>query len=340
MLFHGRRFRRIAGYRMLTARDCVADIAPADGGSWFDDFLPATLLLGDPGARDAALHALQACIPHRRVLPVAVAGIDPGRLAMNEPYAVVGHERARDANQFIFDMEIRNAAGAPVERWSGLRLQAVEPLSEPLEWPHALAGAYLERRLEELLGEPVRVGLHEDGACDRASRRNAALALAGIDASTLFARPDGKPEMGRHDRWETVSVTHTPTLTLAVATSSGTVGCDLEAIEPRANDWRNLLGADRLALARLVSERTGEDFDTAATRVWSACECSRKANARPSAPLLLDDVLGSKSIMLRAGAATIASLVLTVRGTGRIAAAVSVAPQVVDIARPAHAEVK
>src|SRR5262249_50329105 len=56
ILFHTGRFRRVGGYRRLRATECVADLLPAPpaarSGGWFNRYLPATLLLGDPGARD------------------------------------------------------------------------------------------------------------------------------------------------------------------------------------------------------------------------------------------------------------------------------------------------
>ncbi|MCP3905140.1 MAG: erythronolide synthase, partial [Planctomycetes bacterium] len=78
ILFQDGRFRRLTGYRTLCATECVAEIG-ARSDSFFSSFLPADLVLGDPGSRDAALHALQACIPHRTILPTGVDRIIPAR---------------------------------------------------------------------------------------------------------------------------------------------------------------------------------------------------------------------------------------------------------------------
>ena len=66
------------GYRRLRATGCVAEIAVGDQAEWFDRYLPAELILGDPAARDAAIHAVQACIPHATILPVGVERLIPG----------------------------------------------------------------------------------------------------------------------------------------------------------------------------------------------------------------------------------------------------------------------
>ena len=39
---------------------------------WFGRYLPQDLILGDAGARDAAIHALQACVPQGTILPVGI----------------------------------------------------------------------------------------------------------------------------------------------------------------------------------------------------------------------------------------------------------------------------
>src|SRR5207244_100887 len=76
LLFQRGRFQRLAGYRWLRATECAADIAADGAAAWFGRWLPGTLVLGDPGARDAALHAVQACIPHRVLLPIGVDRIE------------------------------------------------------------------------------------------------------------------------------------------------------------------------------------------------------------------------------------------------------------------------
>jgi enediyne polyketide synthase len=58
------------------------------------------------------------------------------------------------------------------------------------------------------------------------------------------------------------------------------VGVDIEIIEDRnAETWRGLLDDDGYSLARNISNETGETFNTAATRVWTLLESSKKANS-------------------------------------------------------------
>ena len=313
MLFHGGRFRRLRGYRLLRGKECVAEIEPHDGTPWFGPYLPTELLLGDPGARDACLHAIQACIPHRRLLPT---GIDRLIIHRIEPgmRVVRARERSREGNNFIYDMQVTNAAGGLVEQWEGLRLRAVEELPAPVSWPTPLLGPYLERRLEELVAGAVVAVAAQDGA-DRGRSANSQLALRQILGETeqIFRRPDGKPVAGK-DR--SLSAAHAGRFTLAAA-GRGRVACDVEHVAERADiAWEGLLGTDRLRLAERISKERAEDLHTSATRLWNALECMKKAGLPPDAPLVLDSVAPDGWVLFRAGALMIASCVAAIQGIG------------------------
>ncbi|WP_143466851.1 type I polyketide synthase [Lentzea kentuckyensis] len=162
-LFHGRRFQRVRGYRELQARRCVADIAVDAGAAWFSAFLPPRLVLGDFGARDAFIHAAQACVPHRRVLPVAVERIELTGRHHGAVVRAVGVETDSGPDELTYDLTVHNADGEVTERWTGLRLRMVEPLPLPDSWAPEIAAAYAQRRLAELTGRDVRVRSGDGG---------------------------------------------------------------------------------------------------------------------------------------------------------------------------------
>jgi len=306
LLFQNGRFRRITSYQHLRATECVAGIAPAgtsDGPRpWFNRYLPQDLALGDPGIRDAAIHAIQACIPHARVLPAGAAEIWTHPHAGNGELRLHACERSREGNLLVYDLEIKTLDGELVERWSGLELRIVGPAVLPHQWPGALLAPYLERRIAESWGPPrVSITLSPNG-----------------HANGILKRPDGKPSPnGVH-----VSRSHAGQLTLEV-TSHVPVGCDCEQVTPRRQDgWRDLLGPDGFALAELIAHSASESPDIAATRVWCAIESLKKAGARPDAGLVLssEDATASAPsswITLRSGAARIATLVAPVDGAGQ-----------------------
>lgn len=281
LLFHRGRFRRVLGYDALSASGCVARIGPAEGARWFPQRPADELRLGDPAVRDAALHALQACIPHRRVLPVAVERIRLGRLDPACCYTMRARERRRESDRFTFDLEIRDAEGGLVEHWQGLELQAIDRLALPRSWPPALLGPFLERRLDELLpGLGIRIRLGEDIASD-----SLFAALLG-PGRPVRRRPDGRPEAD-----QPVSAAHAGRLVLA-ATAADPVGCDIETVEPRdAAVWKDLLGDRLWALALTLSEGQPDGLEEAATRIWAALEALKKAGASPAqTPLVFERV--------------------------------------------------
>jgi enediyne polyketide synthase len=313
VLFHTGRFRRVSGYRRLSATECLAEISPDGALPWFGRYLPAGLVLGDPGVRDAAIHGIQACIPHATLLPVGVERILSGRIATDAPYFLAARERQRLGDTFVYDLEVRSPDGRVRERWQGLTLRAVDSIAAPAVWPLALLGPFLERRLAELLpGAGVRVALERRPEGGREASDAVLRRLLGREAA-IRRRPDGRPEVDG----ARISVSHAGDVVLAIAGgAAGVVGCDLEPIVPRgAAAWRDLLGAERLRLAEVLAREggAGEDEDSAATRVWAAAECLTKAGVLHGAPLVLADRTADGWQLLRSGDRVIGTLAAPIR---------------------------
>ncbi len=322
LLFHGGRFRRLAGYRRLAARECVADVTAGDGAPWFGAFLPAALELGDPGARDAAIHAVQACIPHALLLPVGVERIAAYGPAAG-PVTVHARERSGDGENFVWDVVVADGEGRVAERWDGLRLRRVADLPVRDEWPEALLAPYLERRIGELAPSgSVRVALHPGGAGNGRRRGSDAALGEAAGGGAVLRRPDGRPEVPGGPM---VSASHGRAVTLGVAGPG--VGADVERVVPRASAaWRGLLGAERQRLAERVAAESGEDGDTAATRVWCAGESLKKGGVAPDAPLVLASASADGWVVLRSGPRVIPTYAARVRGEGPLALAVAMEP--------------
>ena len=335
VLFHQGRFRRVEGYRRLRATECLADISPDGSTAWFGRYLPDRLILGDPGARDAAIHGIQACIPHATLLPTGVDRVVTLGLAADVPLMLAARERSRHGDDFVYDLELVDAEGRLRERWEGLRLKAVDRIAPPESWTATLLSPHVERRLQEILpGSGVRVSLSPNG---QEGSRKAVFSLLGAGESSH--RPDGKPEAAGGQ----VSVSHAGSLMLAVARNAPGVriGCDLEPVEARPEEiWRGLLGPDRFLLAELIARERGESRDAAATRVWAAAESLAKAGVPHGAPLTLESggsrpTDGDGWLILRSGDLRIGSLVAPVRElAGPAALAVLIDPG--DLGVPAE----
>jgi enediyne polyketide synthase len=285
ILFHDGRFRRLNKYHLLKATECLAEITPDGNASWFSQYLPSTLILGDAATRDAAIHAIQACIPHGLLLPKRVERISFGANAAPGPVKVHARERAQIDGNYIYDLELIGADGSVQERWDGLQLRMLNRLAPPGPWVEPLLIPYLERRARELIAGPrISVALECCEAGSREALGKRAIQTALGQKMEVWKRFNGKPETaGNHH----VSAAHSDVLTLAVA-SSEPVACDMEPVAERtASVWLDLLGEERAALSKLVARQGKEEYSTSATRVWAASECLKKAGAAVCAPLLL-----------------------------------------------------
>lgn len=312
-LFQGARFQRLRRYHRAAARHVDADVAVRGPAGWFSGFLPSDLLLGDPGMRDALMHGNQVCVPDATLLPAGIERVYPlGAKVDSGELRYCATERERHGDTYIYDIAVRTADGEVVERWDGLRLQAVRKKDGRGPWVPTLLGSYLERTLGDLVGAQVAVAV-EPGEAEGTEQRRARTAVAAGRAFgepvTVRYRPDGRPEV---DGDRGISAAHGAGLTLCVA-AEGALGCDVEAVTARsAQDWAGLLGA-YAPLAALVAAEMGEDADAASTRVWAAVECLQKAGVQTGAPLALAASRREAWVVFDSGSLRIATLVTTLR---------------------------
>ncbi|MEV5830917.1 SDR family NAD(P)-dependent oxidoreductase [Spirillospora sp. NPDC052242] len=187
LFFHGPRFRRLQRYERLEATGCTALLDAGEAGPW---------ALGDPARNDAAIHVLQACVPHRRLLPVGcgrftVHGGGRGELTLHAA------ERSHDGSEYVYDVLLLDADGRPVLSWTGLRLRDVGPLHAARGLAPVLVGVHLQRGFADLL-PGVRVSM--DGPVPSVS--GGAVAMGGdggdvpwpVQADRLRTLMDEPPE--------------------------------------------------------------------------------------------------------------------------------------------------
>jgi len=246
----------------LEARRCIAGISGSGKQQWFARYLPGEMLLGDAASRDAIIHCVQACIPHKTVLPTGVDSVLTSATWTTEPAIITAEEREHDGDDFIYDLTVEDTNGRICERWSGLRLHAVAPIDIQHPWPAALLVPYLERRLADLLpSADLRVALKE--------------AAATQDSKCFSHRPDGKPEECTHPGLQ-LSRSHCGSLVLT-ARSQQPVGCDLEQSANRDHAaWMGMLGESWFSVAQLIANESNIPLDDAATQVWTLKESLRK----------------------------------------------------------------
>jgi enediyne polyketide synthase len=308
ILFHRGRFKRLGRYRRLKTTACLAEIKPDGTTSWFGQYLPARLVLGDPGAHDAAIHAIQACIPQSTILPTGINRVIFNQEKRAAIQLVRANEVLRVGETFTYDVELLSADGKVLEYWQGLRLQVVKGAAFHGPWPDSLLSNYIERRILELIPEAeFALTIERDGCVERCVRSERAVQRALGERLTVLRRSDGKPEAvdGR-----CVSASHAGELTLAVAARTP-VSCDVEpVVERAASVWRDLLGQAYMGLAELISKECEEELDVAATRVWNAGECLKKVGLAAKAPLALTRSYSDGWLLFSSGEFTITSFVV------------------------------
>jgi enediyne polyketide synthase len=311
LLFQSGRFKRLQDYRALRARSCVAAIRPANRTNWFWPYLPGRLVLGDAGARDAAIHCIQACIPHATLLPVGLGRLEPSLLPAGADLFVRAVERACSGDIYTYDLEIAQSDGRIVERWTGLQLRTIRD-KRSASWVEATLVPHIERRLEDVAGVGnVGISVEFGVSTDQAMR------TASNGQFNVSRRPDGKPETGNDLN---VSASHDQGLVLAAA-SIHAIACDIETVSQKeVSVWRDLLGEARLDLAITIAGETGTSLEEAATRVWSAAECLTKIGAAADTPLTLDKITDDGWVVLRAGRVIVCSVAAAIRGADRILA--------------------
>jgi enediyne polyketide synthase len=313
VMFQGKRFQRLLGYRRASARHAVAELSTTTPAPWFAAYLPQDQILADPGTRDAVMHALQCCVPDATLLPQSIERLYLATPADQQVEFVIldARERTQDGDSYIYDIDVLEPAGRVIERWQGLTLRAVRKKDSSGPWVPAMLSGYLERELERVLGGNRAVVVEPDPEpgtrTDHRTQTETAAGRALGRPVTVRHRPDGKPELDD----ATISASHGAGVSLVV-TGQGKLGCDVETVTHRTEeDWTGLLGETLTLVRDLVMTEAGENADTAATRVWCALECLRKTGTT-TRTLTVDRAGPDGWVVLSTGDTRIATWVTTI----------------------------
>ena len=154
-------------------------------------------MLGDPAARDAMIHSVQACIPHARLLPVSVSRIELNSIEAVSLLSVHARERYREGDLYVYDLELINADGRVQEKWEGLHLKKIEAIPATDPWAVPLLGPYMERCLHELIPDVnLTVALQRDGVHSRDARSDSCIRQALGRHIPINRRLDGNVVVG------------------------------------------------------------------------------------------------------------------------------------------------
>jgi enediyne polyketide synthase len=271
ILFQSGRFRRIHSYEGLTSTSCRARLTPNEK-SWFASYMPGALVWGDPGVRDAAMHAIQACVPAHTIVPLSVKRIIRSSGVNRNDITVEARERAHCGRTFTYDIGIRAGDGTPIEQWLEVVFAQVEPIpQERFLASNLLLGPYLERRAEELSSPH---GFHI--SLSVGPRSDALIGQAAGGHMPILRRSDRKPEIFTNGHAPYVSATHTAGIAFAVS-ADAPIGCDAEIVQHRAeSSWAAMLGHARFQQCKYLASQKNRDLDIFATQFWCIKEASIK----------------------------------------------------------------
>ncbi|MBU0969740.1 MAG: SDR family NAD(P)-dependent oxidoreductase [Proteobacteria bacterium] len=289
ILFQKGRFQRIKGYHLIEASRCRGQLSSDNTVEWFANPLPSNSLLGDPGARDASLHALQACIPHKIVIPIDIGSVRTGVLNPQMSYKLYAQEIERRKDELVFDLTILDRDNRPVEFWEKITVRVVgEPPCLSLTSP-PLVASFFERRMAEITpGAGLKVVIQP--ATGRENTR------PKIDQRY---RPDGKPDPLNNLHFQSRSFSGGWKLTVDSAIP---VGCDLQSVmQMNTNTWQSLLNGEGFKLAEVAASITGDRMDISATRVWTVSESMKKIGQSGKVPLVVDPDSSPQWAVFRSG---------------------------------------
>jgi enediyne polyketide synthase len=311
LLFQTGRFKRLHHYQHIEATQCIAEIGTEPPPLWFGRYFSPELILGDPGTRDATIHAIQACIPHFQLLPIGIERLEVIDALIPGPWTVSAKERWHKDELFCYDITVHGQNGKLRETWTGLHLRQVSPINWENGWIVPLLAPYLERQIQALQPDiSVRVAIEEEITAQRRTRTEKAFKQGlGIETEIVW-RSDGKPEAPESGL--NISAAHAGNLTLAVS-GKRSIACDLEAVLKREEEiWRDLLGIHQEWIED-IKKAMNEDNNQAATRIWTARECLKKVGALLETPLTLKYQDTEGWLVLGAGEKTIVSTVVSLK---------------------------
>ncbi len=262
-------------------------VVQRDGGR------PGPALLGSPGLNDALMHVLQACVPHRRVLPAGFESLACTGEEVRGAVSVQAGQRAGGG----WDLTALDATGHPVLTVTGLRLRDVGPLEHHAPWHPTLLAAALEAHGTELGLDP---SLRATVRCGQPPATGTP--PAGPDPAAAAA---GLP-------WLDQAVGTGPLAGYELTVRAGRpIACYWEAAGTRASPEKLASSGE---LTRQLHDRGSGDPAIVSTRARAITACLTAAGWSGRTPLQLDDAHDGDWIRVRAGSITVACTAARIDG--------------------------
>ena len=317
VFFQAGPFRRVAFLPEVTSRSCSALVRGADDRPWFAGAalggpagVDVPLVLGSPGLNDAVMHMLQACVPHRRMLP---AGFDALTVSGAEVRGAVQVRAGREGGLAgAWEVTAVDAAGHTVLAVSGLRLRDVGPLEAAAPWHPTLLAAALEGWAAEFGLDPalrITVSCGQPGQ-DRQPRADG---VPWLDAATGLGPLAG---------YQLTARASMPVACYWAPVTAGPAGSRPAPVVPLPadsaggrTDHSNSRNENQPgSLTRQLREQTGEPADRVAARMRAITSCLAAAGRGAGTPLALRPTRDAGWVQVEAGTATVACTIMAIEG--------------------------
>jgi enediyne polyketide synthase len=312
VFFQAGPFRRVAFLPEVTSRSCSALIRGADDRPWFSGApgMDVPLVLGSPGLNDAVLHMLQACVPHRRMLPAGFTALTVSGAEVRGAVQVRARREGGPAG--AWEVTAVDAAGHTVLAASGLRLRDVGPLEAAAPWHPTLLAAALEGRAAEFGLDPalrITVSCGQPGQ----DRQPPADGVPWLDAATGLGPLAGYQLTARASMpvacyW--ASATAGP----AGSRPAPVVPLPADSAEGRTDRSNSRNENQPGSLTRQLREQTGESPDRVAARMRAITACLTAAGRAAGTPLTLGPTRDAGWVQVEAGTARLACTITAIEG--------------------------
>ncbi len=341
--FQAGRFRRVAFLPELTSRRCRALVRGSDDQPWFGGepgLADQSLRLGSPGLNDATLHVLQACFPHRRVLPAGCDTVTVSGRQVRGAVEVTAMQRSasrssprrpllasvRDPDvagiaspqtgprvppgppapdEYVWDVTAVDATGQAIITWTGLRLRDAGPAPGDPALPPALLGVYLERGATALGLDPA---LRINVRCEPPPLGPAAAGASWAAAVAAAPRRPGWVSARSCGQLDELSLRLRAASPAACAWQTADPEQDAPAPECDIED------PEFATLRQRLRDSLAEPAPTVHARIRTATECLSKAGRPVGCELVVDGCYDDGWALLHAGDALIACTSVRVIG--------------------------
>ncbi len=300
LLFQGKTFQNIDKVYSLNSQSVCFSVKSSTTDTselCFSSEKLKSFILGSPLLRDVLLQTAQLILTKNIYLPI---GIKRWEIYQTNNYSeknfVECNLQEKESNRGLLNVSLVNQNHEILESISGYEVKALKPTPNYPTSEEIANEAVLENAIKQKYSEYSDI--HQNKA-DLIVSKNALLfnmldqtsrhsieqqifttkylptnTLGLNNTNTITWLDNGKPEIAGSTK--KISISHSRSF-LIMTIGSTAQGCDIEFVEPRAEDeWVSLLGENN---AKLISEIKGlsENYNISATRFWCVRESILKA---------------------------------------------------------------